>query len=388
MTKIVPVSFSSAGRVYEFDAGDYDLKRGTCVIAETDRGLEFGEVALPPEERELEEGQEAPKKILRLATPEDKERHEENIEKEKEAFKICNKKIQNHELDMRLVGAEFTFDNRKLLFYFTAEGRVDFRSLVKDLASVFHTRIELRQFGVRDETKLLGGLGICGRELCCSTFLTDFAPVSIKMAKDQSLSLNPTKISGCCGRLMCCLRNEEETYEELNSKLPRKGDVVETPEGLEGDVSGINVLRQQVKVIVELDGDKEERVYGADEVVFKSHRRPKKQEKQEKQEKSEKVAATESPEEKDRSRDRRRGDKGDRSDKGGEKRSDRGDRKKNGSNQDSGRRNDNKKKKDGKNGRDNNHKSRPPRNRKDNRPRKDKRGGRDKGGSQGEKSDS
>ena len=196
-----------------------------------------------------------------------------NKQKEKEAFKICLEKIAKHKLDMKLVEAEYTFDNNKLLFYFTADGRIDFRELVKDLAAVFRTRIELRQIGVRDETKIMGGYGICGRELCCHTFLSEFAPVSIKMAKEQNLSLNPTKISGVCGRLMCCLKNEEETYEYLNSRLPNVGDYVTTDDGLKGEVSAVNVLRQLVKVLVEVNDEKELREYQADQLKFKPKRR-------------------------------------------------------------------------------------------------------------------
>ena len=198
---------------------------------------------------------------------------EKNHEKEKEAFKICLQKIAKHKLDMKLVEAEYTFDNNKLLFYFTADGRIDFRELVKDLAAVFRTRIELRQIGVRDETKIMGGIGICGRELCCHSYLSEFAPVSIKMAKEQNLSLNPTKISGVCGRLMCCLKNEEETYEYLNSRLPNVGDYVTTDDGFRGEVSSVSVLRQTVKVVVEIDDEKEIRDYGVDQLKFKPKRR-------------------------------------------------------------------------------------------------------------------
>ena len=216
------------------------------------------------------------KQVIRVATEEDKQKESKNREKEKEAFEICLEKIRKHGLEMKLIDAEYTFDNNKVLFYFTADGRIDFRELVKDLASVFRTRIELRQIGVRDETKIRGGIGICGRPLCCHTYLSEFAPVSIKMAKEQNLSLNPTKISGVCGRLMCCLTNEEEIYEELNSHLPGNGDRVTTPEGLKGDVQSVNVLRQLVKVIVTLDNDEKEiREYKASELKFKSRRRKK-----------------------------------------------------------------------------------------------------------------
>jgi cell fate regulator YaaT (PSP1 superfamily) len=216
------------------------------------------------------------KPILRVATEEDHQIVEKNHEKEKEAYKICLEKIQKHNLQMKLVDAEYTFDNNKLLFYFTADGRIDFRELVKDLASVFRTRIELRQIGVRDETKLLGGIGICGRPLCCNVYLSEFAPVSIKMAKEQNLSLNPTKISGVCGRLMCCLKNEADTYEYLNSRLPGVGDYVTTDDKLRGEVSSVNVLRQTVKVIVEIDDEKEVREYSVDQLRFKPRRRKEK----------------------------------------------------------------------------------------------------------------
>ncbi|MEG0591471.1 MAG: stage 0 sporulation family protein, partial [Lachnospiraceae bacterium] len=214
------------------------------------------------------------KPVIRLATAEDRKTEEKNREKEKEAFDICLEKIRKHELEMKLIDAEYTFDNNKVLFYFTADGRIDFRELVKDLAAVFRTRIELRQIGVRDETKIRGGIGVCGRELCCNTYLAEFAPVSIKMAKEQNLSLNPTKISGVCGRLMCCLTNEQETYEELNSRLPVLGDSVTTLDGLRGDVLSVSVLRQMVKVVVTMEKDeKEVREYKVSELKFKPKRR-------------------------------------------------------------------------------------------------------------------
>ena len=206
--------------------------------------------------------------------PQRKTKERKNREKEKEAFEICLEKIRKHNLDMKLINAEYTFDNNKVLFYFTADGRIDFRELVKDLAAVFRTRIELRQIGVRDETKIRGGIGICGRPLCCHTYLSEFAPVSIKMAKEQNLSLNPTKISGVCGRLMCCLTNEEETYEELNSRLPAIGDTVTTNEGLKGEVQSVSVLRQLVKVVVTLENDEKEiREYKVDELKFRPRKR-------------------------------------------------------------------------------------------------------------------
>ena len=276
MVEVVGVRFRTAGKIYFFDPKEFQVRSGDHVIVETARGIEFGSVV--SERRQVKEkciGDEL-KPVLRIATKEDEERAEKNREKEKEAYQICLEKIKEHNLDMKLVSTEYTFDNNKVLFYFTADGRIDFRELVKDLASVFRTRIELRQIGVRDETKIRGGIGICGRPLCCHTYLSEFAPVSIKMAKEQNLSLNPTKISGVCGRLMCCLTNEEETYEELNSHLPANGDHVTTPEGLRGDVQSVNVLRQLVKVVVTLDNDEKEiREYPAAELRFKPRRKKK-----------------------------------------------------------------------------------------------------------------
>ena len=216
------------------------------------------------------------KEVILIANPQDDKKEEINRKTEKEAFQVCLKKIREHSLEMKLIDVEYTFDNNKILFYFTADGRIDFRELVKDLAAIFKTRIELRQIGVRDETKILGGIGICGRPLCCHTYLSEFVPVSIKMAKEQNLSLNPTKISGVCGRLMCCLKNEEETYEELNRKLPNTGDRVTTPEGLKGEVQSVNVLRQLVKVIVDVEDEKEIREYQASELKFKSRQKKEK----------------------------------------------------------------------------------------------------------------
>lgn len=273
MTKVIGVRFRQAGKIYFFSPGELDIKKGDKVIVETARGVEFGSVVSAPKDIEDEKVTQPLKPVLRVATEEDKKNEEKNRAKEKEAFDICLKKIREHELDMKLISAEYTFDNNKVLFYFTADGRIDFRELVKDLAAVFRTRIELRQVGVRDETKIRGGIGICGRALCCHTYLSEFAPVSIKMAKEQNLSLNPTKISGVCGRLMCCLTNEEETYEELNSRLPALGDTVTTPEGLKGEVQSVSVLRQQVKVVVNLDNDEKEiREYKAKELKFKPRR--------------------------------------------------------------------------------------------------------------------
>ena len=241
---------------------------------ETARGIEYGYVVL--DNREVDESKVVPplKSVIRMATDEDEAAEARNKQKERDAFKICQEKIKKHHLDMKLIDAEYTFDNNKVLFYFTADGRIDFRELVKDLASVFKTRIELRQVGVRDETKIMGGIGICGRALCCHSYLSEFIPVSIKMAKEQNLSLNPTKISGVCGRLMCCLKNEEETYEVLNSKLPNPGDYVTTNDGLKGEVHSVNVLRQQVKVIVTVERDEKEiREYKVDQLKFKPRKK-------------------------------------------------------------------------------------------------------------------
>ena len=274
MIKVIGVRFRTAGKIYFFSPGGLELKAGDKVIVETARGVEFGSVVTGIKEVPDDQISQPLKPVIRIATHDDVRREAKNREKEKDAFKICQEKIRKHGLEMKLIDAEYTFDNNKVLFYFTADGRIDFRELVKDLASVFRTRIELRQIGVRDETKIRGGIGICGRPLCCHTYLTEFAPVSIKMAKEQNLSLNPTKISGVCGRLMCCLTNEEETYEELNSHLPSIGDYVTTPEKLKGEVQSVNVLRQTVKVIVSLDNDeKEVRDYKVDELRFKPRRR-------------------------------------------------------------------------------------------------------------------
>ena len=274
MTRVIGVRFRQAGKVYYFSPGKFNIKQGDEVIVETARGVEFGRVIVPPKEIPDEEVMQPLKSVLRIATEEDKRNAEKYRAKEKEAFDICLEKIRKHELDMKLINAEYTFDGNKVLFYFTADGRIDFRELVKDLAAVFRTRIELRQIGVRDETKIRGGIGICGRPLCCHTYLSEFAPVSIKMAKEQGLSLNPTKISGVCGRLMCCLTNEEETYEVLNSHLPAIGDTVTTPEGLKGEVQSVSVLRQLVKVVVALDDDEKEiREFKAEELKFKPKKR-------------------------------------------------------------------------------------------------------------------
>lgn len=271
MKIIIGVRFRQAGKVYYFDPGEKELERGQHVIVETAKGVEYGTVVLSNREMSEDKIVAPLKGIIRVATEEDEEEERKNREKEKEAYKICVQKIAKHKLEMKLIEAEYTFDNNKLLFYFTADGRIDFRELVKDLASVFRTRIELRQIGVRDETKIRGGIGICGRPLCCHTYLSEFAPVSIKMAKEQNLSLNPTKISGVCGRLMCCLKNEEEAYEELNSNLPNVGTRVKTPEGLSGEVQSVSVLKQRVRVLVVQENDeKEMREYAASELKFRN----------------------------------------------------------------------------------------------------------------------
>ncbi|MEG0805729.1 MAG: stage 0 sporulation family protein [Lachnospiraceae bacterium] len=276
MIKVVGVRFRSAGKIYYFDPVDIDVQNGDHVIVETARGVEYGLVITGPKEVEGDKIVQPLKPVLRVATEKDEQQEEKNREKEKEAYGICFEKIEKHGLLMKLVDAEYTFDNNKLLFYFTADGRIDFRELVKDLASVFRTRIELRQIGVRDETKIMGGVGICGRELCCHTFLSEFAPVSIKMAKEQNLSLNPTKISGVCGRLMCCLKNEQETYEYLNSNLPGIGDTVTTSDGLRGEVQNVSVLKQKVKVLIEVNDEKELRDYSLDQLKFKPRKRKEK----------------------------------------------------------------------------------------------------------------
>lgn len=274
--KVIGVRFRTAGKIYYFSPKEFSIKRGDHVIVETAQGVEFGTVVMPPKEMEETKVMQPLKPVLRLAAEKDIEQEAANRKKEKEAFRICLEKIKKHKLEMKLIDAEYTFDNNKVLFYFTADGRIDFRELVKDLASVFKTRIELRQIGVRDETKIVGGIGICGRPLCCNTYLADFAPVSIKMAKEQNLSLNPTKISGVCGRLMCCLNNEEEIYEELNRKLPNVGDYVTTEDGLKGEVQSVNILRQLVKVLVEVNDEKELKEYKAEQLHFKKRHKNRK----------------------------------------------------------------------------------------------------------------
>lgn len=301
--KVIGVRFRMAGKIYYFSPREFSIKRGDHVIVETARGIEFGTVVMPPTEVDDGKVVQPLKPVLRMAAQKDIEQEAANRKKEREAFQICLEKIKKHKLEMKLIDAEYTFDNNKVLFYFTADGRIDFRELVKDLAAVFKTRIELRQIGVRDETKIVGGIGICGRPLCCHTYLSEFAPVSIKMAKEQNLSLNPTKISGVCGRLMCCLNNEEEIYEELNRKLPNVGDHVTTEDGQRGEVQSVNILRQLVKVLVENNDEKELKEYKVEQLRFKKRHKNKKDrtsaeelkelkelEKLEKKEKSEKLS--------------------------------------------------------------------------------------------------
>ena len=254
MAVIIGVRFKNAGKVYYFDPAGNTMEKGSQVVVETARGIECGEVVIPNKEVADETLVKPLKAVLRAATPEDIRRAKENAEKEARAFSVCQEKIAAHKLDMKLVDVEYTFDNSKILFYFTADGRVDFRDLVKDLASVFRTRIELRQIGVRDEAKMLGGLGICGRPFCCSQFLGDFQPVSIKMAKEQGLSLNPTKISGSCGRLMCCLKYEQDAYESLLRITPKVGALVTTKEG-KGTVLDANLLTGAIKVRLDKSPD-------------------------------------------------------------------------------------------------------------------------------------
>lgn len=278
MAKVIGVRFRKAGKIYYFNPKHYRVSVGEAVIVETARGVEYGKVVLPFQEIDDSEITPPLKEVMRIATDKDAKIEDENRIKEQEALVICKEKIKKHNLDMKLIDCEYTFDSNKVLFYFAAEGRIDFRDLVKDLASVFRTRIELRQIGVRDETKIRGGIGICGRSLCCHTHLSEFVPVSIKMAKEQNLSLNPTKISGVCGRLMCCLKHEEETYEYLNRKLPNVGDYVTTKTGFKGEVSSVNVLRQLVKVIVQQGDEKEIIEYPVDELQFKRKHRKNKNE--------------------------------------------------------------------------------------------------------------
>lgn len=247
MVNVIGVRFKKAGKIYYFGPDKYDINKGDFVIVETARGIEFGECVIGIKQIPEESIISPLKLVLRIATKDDIKKHKENKEKEKSAFEICLNKISEHGLNMKLIDVEYTFDNNKVIFYFTAEGRVDFRDLVKDLATIFKTRIELRQIGVRDEAKMIGGLGPCGRTLCCSSFLGDFASVSIKMAKEQNLSLNPTKISGICGRLMCCLNYEQSTYEDIRKRMPKVGSIVKTEDG-KGEVISSSIVKEKVKV--------------------------------------------------------------------------------------------------------------------------------------------
>ncbi len=265
MVNVVGVRFKKAGKIYYFDPDELKIEVNSYAIVETARGIEYGEVVVSNREVPDEEIVAPLKKVIRIATEEDSQHAEDNQKKEKEAFEICLKKIKDHNLQMKLIDVEYTFDNNKVLFYFTADGRVDFRELVKDLAAVFKTRIELRQIGVRDESKMMGGIGICGRILCCKSFLGEFQPVSIKMAKEQGLSLNPTKISGTCGRLMCCLKYEQDAYEDIIERVPKVGAIVETAEG-QGTVMEISMLKELVKVKLDKGNETDLKIYKADEV--------------------------------------------------------------------------------------------------------------------------
>ena len=265
MVKVVGIRFKMAGKIYFFEPGELEIPKGSNVIVETARGIEFGLVVVSNRDVPEEDIVAPLKKVIRVATDEDKQHAEVNDKKEKEAFSVCLQKIKDHNLDMKLIDVEYTFDNNKVLFYFTADGRVDFRELVKDLAAVFKTRIELRQIGVRDEAKMMGGIGVCGRVLCCKSFLGEFQPVSIKMAKEQGLSLNPTKISGICGRLMCCLKYEQEAYEEILNRVPKVGAIVDTPEG-QGVVMDVNLLKEIIKVRLDRVNETDLRIYGSAEV--------------------------------------------------------------------------------------------------------------------------
>ena len=291
MIKIIGVRFRSAGKVYYFDPKDLQLRMGDHVIAETSKGQDYGIISTCMKMVDEELVQKPLRSLVRKATPEDEERIDALREKEKEALRVCREKVREHELDMKMVNAEYSFDGTKILFYFTADGRVDFRNLVKDLAAVFHVRIELRQIGVRDETRMLGGIGICGRELCCATFLREFQPVSIKMAKEQNLSLNPTKISGTCGRLMCCLKNEEATYEYLNARMPKLGEEAITADGQSGKVIELDVLRQRVRVLFEEEDTKEVETFPVEQLTFRPKKKkdPTQQGKKSRAEKGEKA---------------------------------------------------------------------------------------------------
>ena len=283
MTTVVGVRFREVGKIYYFAPGDLILHAGDNVIVDTVRGTEFGTVIIPNNQVEDEEIVQPLKVVRRLATKDDEDRVKVNREKEKEAFEKCKEKIKERGLEMKLISAEYTFDNSKVLFYFTADGRIDFRELVKDLAAIFKIRIELRQVGVRDETKLMGGLGGCGRPLCCASYLSDFVPVSIRMAKEQNLSLNPQKISGVCGRLMCCLKNEADTYEDLNTRLPKDGGKVKTKDGREGIAETVNILRERVRVLfTDEEGNRELEEFPASELIFTPRRKARPVEEKEK----------------------------------------------------------------------------------------------------------
>ncbi len=278
MVDVTGIRFKKMGKIYYFDAGNLKLECGQHVVVETSCGIEYGLVVI--DKKSVPEDKIVPplKKIIRIATVEDDRIVAKNREKEKEAFKICQEKIENHKLDMKLIDVEYTFDHNKILFYFTADGRIDFRELVRDLAAVFKTRIELRQIGVRDEAKMLGGLGVCGRVLCCCSYMGEFEPVSIKMVKEQNLSLNPTKISGTCGRLMCCLKNEQETYESLFKNAPVEGSVVNTPDG-KGTVTAVSVIKGVVSVAVENGDIKEIRDYKLKDIKVIKRNNSKREEK-------------------------------------------------------------------------------------------------------------
>ena len=265
MATVIGVRFRNAGKLYYFDPGQWWPTAGDAVIVETVRGMEYGEVVTGVKEVSDELITPPLKKVIRIATVEDAQHQADNRAKEKDAMALCQKKVDEHKLQMKLVGCEYTFDNSKILFYFTSDKRVDFRSLVKDLASVFHTRIELRQIGVRDEAKMMGGLGLCGRPVCCGAFLGDFQPVSIKMAKEQNLSLNPTKISGVCGRLMCCLKYEEDHYEATRKRMPKVGKEVITPDG-NGTVIDLNILKETVRVRIPKGDSTEQKDYPLEQV--------------------------------------------------------------------------------------------------------------------------
>ncbi len=277
MVKVTGIRFKKMGKIYYFDPGNFELENGMHAVVETSRGIEYGMVVIASKEVSEDKIVSPLKKVLRIATPEDDKTVETNKKKEAEAMEVCRQKIEKHNLDMKLIDVEYTFDHNKILFYFTAEGRIDFRELVRDLASVFKTRIELRQIGVRDEAKMVGGLGICGRVLCCNSYMGDFDPVSIKMVKEQNLSLNPTKISGTCGRLMCCLKNEQAVYESLAKHAPSVGSIVETEDG-KGVVTSVSVLKGIVTVAVG-EEDKTVKDYSVKDVKILKRNKSKEEEK-------------------------------------------------------------------------------------------------------------